>query len=150
MVHIADISWANKLLAVSCVYILGLMSVGVVGGYTIYTDSKNTETALRVSQARAHAASSAQVAILVMGRAQAQLLTATDAEARRTFAIAAIGATSALDESVQGLQEALSGNPKVEELSQQLQQIATVKMQVIRDVRDSDDVSARAAACAAC
>jgi len=33
MVHIADISWAKKLLAVSGVYMLGLLSVGLVGGY---------------------------------------------------------------------------------------------------------------------
>ena len=145
MVRIVDISWAHKLLGVSCVYILGLMSVGLVGGYTIYTDNKATETALSISQERARAASSAQVAILVMGRAQAQLLSASDAEARRTFAIAAIGASSALDESVQRLQAALPGNPKVAELSQQLQEIAPVKMEVIRDVRSNDDAAARAA-----
>ena len=144
MIHVADISWANKLLAVSCVYILGLMSVGVVGGYTIYTNSKTTEAALNLSQTRAHAADAAQVAILVMGRAQAQLLSASDAEGRRGAAIAAIGASSSLDESVQRLQGALAGNPKVDELSQLLQQIAPAKMQVIKAVRGNDDATARA------
>jgi len=144
MVRIADISWAHKLLAVSCIYILGLMSVGVVGSYTIYTDSKTTDAALRASQTRAHAASSAQVAILVMGRAQAQLLSAADADDRRNAAIAAIGASSSLDESIQRLQEALSGNAKVAELSQHLQELGPQKMQVIRAVRTNDDATARA------
>jgi len=143
MVRIADISWANKLLAVSGVYILGLLSVGVVGGYTIYSNSRTTEAALSISQTRAHAASAAQIAILAMGRAQAQLLSAADVEQRRTAAISAIGASSALDESVQRLQAALAGNPRVDELSQLLQQIAPEKIQVIKAVCGNDDATAR-------
>ena len=76
MLRIADISWSKKLLAVSSIYILGLLSVGVVGGYTIYGQTKATEAALKVSQSRSDVASKAQVAILTMGRAQAQLLSA--------------------------------------------------------------------------
>jgi len=144
MVHIADISWAKKLLAVSGIYMLGLLSVGIVGGYTIYTDSKTTEVALSASQTRADAASTAQTAILVMGRAQAQLLSAINADERRTAAIAAIGASSALDESIQRLQGALSGNPKVGELSQLLQEIGPAKMKVIQAVRANEDATARA------
>jgi hypothetical protein len=121
MVRIADISWAKKLLAISGFYALGLLSVGLVGGYTINYNSATTESALGLSQTRAHATGAAQVAILTMGRAQAQLLSATDPDARRTAAIAAIGASSALDESIQRLQEALSNNTKVAELSQLLQ-----------------------------
>ena len=144
MVHIADISWAKKLLAVSGVYMLGLLSVGLVGGYTIYTGCKTTEAALSASQIRANAASKAQLAILVMGRAEAQLLSAVNAEERRTAAIAAIGASSALDESVQRLQDALPSEPKVAELSQLLQEIGPAKMQVIKAVRTNDDAAARA------
>ncbi len=144
MVHIADISWAKKLFAVSGIYILGLLSVGVVGGYTIYTNSKTTEVALSASQLRADATNKAEVAILVMGRAQAQLISASNSEERRTASIAAIGASSALDESIQRLQEALSGNSKVAELSQLLQEIGPAKMQVIKAVRTNDDVTARA------
>ena len=66
MLRIADISWSKKLLAVSSIYILGLLSVGVVGGYTIYGQTKATEAALKVSQSRSDAASKAQVAILTM------------------------------------------------------------------------------------
>ena len=103
MVRIADISWSKKLLALSGMYILGLLSVGVVGGYAIYAENKATEAALRVSQSRADAANKAQVAILIMERSQAQLISSSNPEERRTAAIAAIGASSALDESIQRL-----------------------------------------------
>jgi methyl-accepting chemotaxis protein len=144
LIRIADISWSKKLLAVSGMYILGLLSVGVVGGYAVYAENKTTEAALRVSQSRADATSKAQVAILIMGRAEAQLISASNSGERRTAAIAAIGASSALDESIQRLQVALSGNAKVSELSQLLQQIGPQKMQVIKAVRTNDDATARA------
>jgi len=144
MVRIADISWAKKLLAISGFYTLGLLSVGLVGGYTINYNSATTESALGLSQTRAHATGAAQVAILTMGRAQAQLLSATDPDARRTAAIAAIGASSVLDESIQRLQEVLSNNAKVAELSQLLQELGPAKMEVIQAVRGNDDAKARA------
>jgi methyl-accepting chemotaxis protein len=144
VLRIADISWSKKLLAVSSIYILGLLSVGVVGGYTIYGQTKATEAALKVSQSRSDAASKAQVAILTMGRAQAQLLSAEGDQERRIAAVTAIGASSALDESIQRLQQALSGSVKVAELSHLLQEIGPAKMEVIRAVRMKDDARARA------
>ena len=143
MVPIADISWGKKLLAISCVYILGLLSVGVVGGYTIYSNSARTEAALSFSQTRADAASVAQMAVLVMGRAQAQLLSASNAEERRTAALAAIGASAALDESIQRLQAALPRDPKVAELAELLQELGPAKMQAIKVARSDDDATAR-------
>ena len=52
MGRIADISWPKKILAVSSIYIVGLLSVGAVGGYTIYAQNRATGDALKVSQAR--------------------------------------------------------------------------------------------------
>jgi methyl-accepting chemotaxis protein len=143
VLRIADISWSTKLFIVSSIYILGLLSVGVLGGYTIYGQNKATEKALKVSQSRFDAAGKAQVAILIMGRAQAQLLSADGDQERRTAAIAAIGASSALDESIQRLQQALSGSTKVAELSQLLRKIGPAKMEVIKAVRMKDDAQAR-------
>src|SRR6266852_3057340 len=94
LLRIADISWSKKLFGVSAVYVLGLLSVGFIGGYTIFAQNKVTETALANSQTRVDAASASQVAILVMGKAQAQLLSAADAGERRTAAILAIRASS--------------------------------------------------------
>ena len=72
MRRIADINWSIKLYAVSGVYILGLLAVGLVGGYNIYSQSATTGAALRASQNRADAAGKAQVAIVNMGLAEAQ------------------------------------------------------------------------------
>jgi methyl-accepting chemotaxis protein len=142
--RIADVNWSTKLIAVSGLNILGLLAVGVVGGYNIYTQNKTTESVLRASQGRADAAGKAQVAILIVARSEAQLLSASDAPEKRTAAIAAIGAASSLDESIQRLQQALAGSAKVAELSQLLQEIGPAKMQVIKAVRTNDDATARA------
>ena len=142
--RIADINWSTKLLAVSGLYILGLLAVGIVGGYNIYTQNKTTESVLKASQGRADAAGKAQVAILIVARSEAQLLSASDAQEKRAAAIAAIGAASSLDESIQRLQQALAGSAKVAELSRLLQEIGPAKMQVIKAVRANDDATARA------
>lgn len=44
-------------IAVSALYVLCLLVVGFVGAYTISTQNQATEHALRISQARAEAAS---------------------------------------------------------------------------------------------
>jgi hypothetical protein len=75
--RIAEINWPKKVLAVSSIYIVGLMTVGAVGGYAIYAQNKATGDALNGSQERADAASKAQAAILTMGKAQAELISAT-------------------------------------------------------------------------
>jgi phosphoglycerate-specific signal transduction histidine kinase len=128
-------SASRIVLAVSAVYVFCLLSVGLVGAYTISTQNKATENALRVSQTRANEASKTQTAFLTMGKAQAQLVSASDAEQRRTAAVPAISALSALDENIQQLQQALPGSPKVLELTRLLAQIAPAKMEVIKAVR---------------
>lgn len=143
MRRIADINWSIKLYAVSGVYILGLLAVGVVGGYHIYSQSATTGAALRASQSRADAAGKARVAIVNMGLAEAQTLSAVDGDEKRTAAIGAIRAFSYLDESIQRLQQALAGNAKVEQLSELLKSIGPTKMQFIRAARANNDATAR-------
>jgi two-component system, sensor histidine kinase and response regulator len=132
------------LLTLSGVYMVCLLLVGLVGAYTISTQNKATEQTLRLSQARADEASKTETAILTIGKAQAQLVSASDAEERRTAAVLAIRALSALDENIQQLQEALPGNPRVVELTKLLAQIAPAKMEVIKAVRANDLPTARA------
>ena len=57
MGRVADISWPKKVLVVSSIYIVGLISVGAVGGFAIYAQNKATGDALKGSQERADAAS---------------------------------------------------------------------------------------------
>jgi signal transduction histidine kinase/DNA-binding response OmpR family regulator len=141
--RIADISWPKKVLVVSSIYIVGLISVGAVGGYAIYAQNKATSDALRGSQARADAASKAQAAILIMGKAQADLISVSGLEDRRRAAVLAIRASSTLDESIQRLQQTLDGSRKVAELAHLLEEIGPAKMEVIRAVRANHDSTAR-------
>jgi signal transduction histidine kinase/DNA-binding response OmpR family regulator len=141
--RIADISWRNKVLAVSSIYILGLMSVGAIGGYAIYAQNKATGDALKGSQARADAASKAQVAILIMGKAQAELISSHGLGDKRRAAVLAIRASSTLDENIQLLQQTLAGNQRVAELARLLEEIGPAKMEVIKAVRANNDNAAR-------
>ena len=134
---------SKKLLALVTISIFGFLSAGIWGGYTIYSQNRTTERALRVSQLHADSASKAQVAILNMGKAETQLISASDARERRIAAVSAIQASSTLDESIQRLQQELAGNPKVAELSQLLHQIEPAKMRVIRAVSVNDAAVAR-------
>jgi hypothetical protein len=135
LVRITEILWTKEFLAVSSIYMTCLLSVGVAGGYTIFNQTRVTEKALQISQARSDAATRAQTAILVMGKAQAQLISAPDPEARRSASVLAIRALSDLDENIQHLQEALPGSPKVAELTTLLGKIGPAKMEVIKSVR---------------
>jgi signal transduction histidine kinase/DNA-binding response OmpR family regulator len=133
----------SKLRAVNAIYVICLLSVGAVGGYTILAQTRATENTLKVSQTRVVAAVKSQIAILSMGKAQAQLMSAPDAEQRRKSAVMVIRQQSALDECVQGLQQTLPGTAKVEELSRLLEEIAPAKMAVIQAVRDGRMPEAR-------
>jgi hypothetical protein len=132
--RLSDIKWSTKLLVVSGLNILALLAVGVVGGYRIFIQNRTTESVLKASQVRADAASKARVAILIVGRSEAQLLSASDPQERRTAAV--IAATSSLDESIQRRQEALASSSKVAQLSRLLDEIGPVKMQVIKATAD--------------
>jgi hypothetical protein len=137
---------SGMLLTVSLIYICCLLSVGLVGAYTISAQNKETEIALRRSQARAAAATKAQMAILNMGKAQAQLIAASSPQEKRSAAVMAIRSLSDLDENVQHLQESLSSNSQVAELAALVAELAPAKMEVIRAVRDNNWASARAKA----
>lgn len=136
---LANVSWRTKIFAISAFYVVGLLAVGLVGGWTIHSQNHQTENALRDSQARASAAMAAQFAILEMGRSQSYLIVANEPQAIRASAIAAIRASSALDESIQRLRHTLKGNAKVDELAGLLDKINPTKMEVIRAARANDD-----------
>ncbi|HSS97189.1 MAG TPA: hypothetical protein VLK33_09170, partial [Terriglobales bacterium] len=130
-----DLGRSKKLLAVSTFSMTGLLAICLVGGYTLYKQTRSTQQQLRISQTRADAAMKAQEAILIMGKAEAQLVTASDLEEQRRDAVQAILASSTLDESIQRLDQALTGNIKVKELSRSLQEINPMKLAIVRAVR---------------
>ena len=99
------------------------------------SQTRATENTLKLSETRVAAAVRSQIAILSMGKAQAQLMSAPEAEQRRKSAVMVIREQSALDECVQGLQQTLPGTARVEESSRLQEEIAPAKMAVIRAVR---------------
>jgi two-component system sensor histidine kinase/response regulator len=132
------------LLAANAVYVLCLLLVGLMGAYTISSQNKTNEKALRESQARADYAGDTQIAILTMGKAQGMLVSAASAEEHRAAAVLAVRALSSMDQNFQQLQKALPENAKVRELATLIAQIAPAKMEVIRAVSANDLESARA------
>jgi PAS domain S-box-containing protein len=96
-----------------------------------------------VSQSRADSAGKAQAAILMMGKAQAELIAASSAGDRRVGAVLAIKASSTIDESIQRLQQDMPESADVAELARLLKQIEPGKMRVIRAVLASDAPAAR-------
>jgi PAS domain S-box-containing protein len=141
--RVGDLGWSKRLLAVSTVSILGLLLVCFAGGYTLYTQNKSTQETLHVSQSRANTAAKAQTAILIMGKAEVQLVNASDPQEQRRAAVLAIQASSTLDESIQRLDQALADNPKVQELSHSLQEITPMKIAIVRAVRVNNSHEAK-------
>lgn len=141
---LANIGWRSKILGFTGIFILAIAATGAVGGYTVYTQSENIKDALRVSQARVVAAANAQLAIARMGRAQNEVISASDHQQVRQAAIQAIQASSLLDESIQILQQTLPDNGHVRELAGLLAEINPLKMDVIRLARANDGAAARA------
>jgi diguanylate cyclase (GGDEF)-like protein/PAS domain S-box-containing protein len=138
-----DLKLSTRFVASSAIALIGFCAVGITGGYTIYSSNQATEKAVRLSQSRAASASKAQAAILMMGKAQAQLVAAFNSGERRDNAVAAIKASSTLDESIQNLQQDLAGSEEVSELSQLLREIEPAKMRVIKAVAANANETAR-------
>ena len=148
---LANISWRNKILGVSTIYMLGIVIVGALGVYTINVQNKDSQIAIQstqtesiTSQARIKAAVAARIAILGMNLAQAEVISATSRADTREAAIKAIEKSSALDESIQNLQQILSGNAAVIELAELIEKIKPMKMEVIKAARKNDDEGAMA------
>ncbi len=135
---LAHISWRKKILGLSGLFILAITGVALFGGYVIYQQSQ----ALSESQKRVEAATNAQIAILSMGKAQAQLIVAQEPVDIRKAAVAAIQSAALLDENIQNLGIILQGRPEVEELIELVTQMKPVSLGMIKAARANDDALA--------
>ena len=136
---LSNVSWKKKIFGVTGLFLLGIIVEAVLGGYTIITQNKAMRDALEASYAKVNAAISARVAVLEMSRSQADLISQSDPQKIRLAAVAAIRASSTLEESVQHLAGTLSDNPSVVELTDLIAQIKPAKMEVIKAARNNDD-----------
>lgn len=126
----------------TAVFVVGMVAVGAIGGYAIYEMNRVMADAQRQASERMSAALNARFAIVVMGRDQAELISAQDSTEIRASAIAAIKASSTLDESIQHLQIALPQSAEVSELVGLVAEINPTKMEVIKAARQNNDAVA--------
>ena len=139
---LSNIAWRHKILGLSALYILGTIVIGLVGSLAIYNQNKSTQSAVLHSQARVETANNARVALLRMERNKALLIAALDPIEIRKEAIATIGASAALEESIQNLDAALNGSADTKLLIKLLSQIKPQEMDVIRAARGNNDALA--------
>lgn len=141
---IGNISWRNKILGLAGFFTIVTIAVAAVGGYTIYKQNQDMFQMHAVSQERMLTAFHTRSAVVEMSRAQAELIAAQQPDSTRAAAVAAIKASSALDENIQRLATALPGNLHVKELMTLLVELKPAKMAVIRSARSNDDEQALA------
>ena len=139
---LSNVSWKKKIFGVTGLFLLGIIVEAVLGGYTIITQNQAMRGALEASYAKVNAAISARVAVLEMNRSQADLISQSDPQKIRQSAVAAIRASSRLEEAVQHLAEILSENPSVAELTGLIAEIKPAKMEVIKAARKNNDQQA--------
>ncbi|VAX08509.1 hypothetical protein MNBD_GAMMA26-406 [hydrothermal vent metagenome] len=139
---IADLGWKKKTLLFSSFFILGMIAVGLVGSYTIFTQNNTIQQTLKASEYRVDQAVGSQLMLLEMMRSQAQVIAEVNKKEIRFAAKDALRSLSLLDESFQNLQAVLEGNRKVEQLRESLEQVRPALIEVIKAARKNDDASA--------
>lgn len=132
---LTTIGWRAKISMFAGMLTLGTMTVGVVGGFSILYLNDSIQTAVGDAQDKASAAANARLSVLEIDRAQARLVSGSTPEDIRRDAVAAIRAASALDESLQKLEQALNGNALVKELINLNQSVTSTRMTVIKAVK---------------
>ncbi len=140
--NLNDLGWKKKTLLFSGVFILGIVLVGLMGSYTIYTQNLSMQQAISHSQERVDKAADSRAILLDMMRAQAQLIAEAEKDEIRTASVNAIRSLSLLDENIQNLEQSLHGNTKVQELSVTLAATRPALMEVIKAARANDDETA--------
>ena len=137
--YIENSSLRAKILFLSGLLIIGIVSVGLLGAGFIYSQNKATEMVVSESQARVTAASRARVSIVEMNAAISTLLAADERLDIRKAAIASIRASSHLDEDIQHLQSALPESDKVKRLAKLLEKLKPQQLSIIRAGKKNND-----------
>jgi len=135
-------NWRTKILGLAGVLLLGTLLVGGIGAYSIIKLSKESNEAHIKSTAHMNIVEDAQVALLNMSRAQADVIGHVDSKEIRTAAVAAIRAASALDEKIQTLAASMPDNPQVNELSKLVEKLKPKRIDIIKLARKNKDSEA--------
>lgn len=136
---LANISWRNKLLILAGTFAVGAVIIAAIGGWVIISQNNAFQIAFASAKARTAAAYNARLAMVAMGKAQAEVIAQSSPEATRAAAVAAIKAASGLDEQISRLAEALPNDEKVGQLALINKELAPMKMGIITAARRNAD-----------
>lgn len=144
---VGNISWRNKILGLAGLFTTLTIAIAAIAGYTINIQHQQNQNMFRIhenSQERMLLAFHTRSGVVEMARAQAELIVAQTANDTRAGAIAAIKASSSLEENVQKLSGALPDNLHVKELVRLLDKLKPARMAIISAARANDDTQALA------
>lgn len=135
-------SWRTKILALTGILSIGMISVGAVGAYSILKLSKEVNEANSEAAVRMNTVEDAQFALLKMGIAQTEVIANVDKKEIRMASVAAIKSASHLEEQITKLREVMPENTDVVELQELVQKINPKRMEVIKLARKDKDLEA--------
>lgn len=141
---LGNINWRKKILGLAVLFMLGTVSVGLVGAGVIYYLNDQVKHAVGQAEARIKFAAQAHVSIVDMNRAINALLAADDKAGIRKGAIGSIRASSLLDENIQNLKEIMPNSAEVASLTSLLEGIKPTQLKIIRAGRKNNDVEGSA------
>ncbi len=139
---LAKFNWRTKILLLAGIFSLGTVAVGVMGGYSILKLTADIKAANAESSHRMNYVGDAEMALLTMARAQADVISHVDRKEIRKASVAAIKAASFLDEKIQALAQAMPDDAAVIELSQLVEKIKPKRMEIIKLARKNKDAEA--------
>ncbi len=134
--------WRSKILALTGILVLGTIAVGAMGAFSILKLTQEVNQANMVAAVRMNTVEDAQVALLHMNIAQAEVIAHVDKKEIRMAAIAAIKSAADLEERITSLLDVLPGNPNVIELQSLVAEINPKRMEVIKLAKKDRDLEA--------
>jgi len=136
---LGNINWRKKILGLAILFMLGTVSVGLVGAGVIYYLNDQVKQAVGQAEGRIKFAAQARVSIVDMNRAINALLAADDKAGIRKGAIGSIRASSLLDENIQNLKERMPDSKEVASLTSLLESIKPTQLKIIGAGRKNND-----------
>lgn len=140
---LANYSLRSKMLGLSALLLLGMVSIFVMGSVTQTRTLAEFSEAVRSAENQVSAAFNTRLAIMAMERYQSQVIAATDQAEATRLAKESIRQASILEETVNRLQQLIGqDNPQVREMLSDINTIKPIRMQIIRAARANDDMRA--------
>ncbi len=138
----AKFSWHTKILGLAALLLSFGILVGAGAGYFILAQDARLQSLINESQERGDLAMQVGDSIVEVDRALQIVIAASGKANTRAASIAAIAATSSLDEQVHNLKKAFGDSSEIDELAALLEKIRPTQMQAIKAARRDEDTAA--------